>query len=370
MMPRFWPMFRKEFVQMRRDRLTLGIMIGIPIVQLLLFGYAIQTDVRHIPTVVLDESRTPASRELIAAFENTGSFRIVGHVDGRPALDAAIARGQAQAGVIVPPSYPRDLVRGVTATVQVVVDASDPLSSQSALAAAAGVGQARNIAILTAGAGRTTVPLDVRVRPRYNPGLRSPNYIVPGLVGVILTITLVLVTAMAIVRERERGTLEQLIVTPVTKTELMLGKITPYIGVGLVQMTAVLTIGRFVFDVPLTGSVLLLYAMSLVFIVASLSFGLFISTLVRTQQQAMQVAFFYVLPNILLSGFMFPRPAMPAFFQWLSLLLPLTHFLRALRSILLKGVGLEAIWPQALVLCGFAIGLITLAVRRFHKTLD
>ena len=363
-------MFRKEFIQMRRDRLTLGIMVGIPVIQLLMFGFAIQTDVRHIPTVVLDESRTPASRDIIQAFENTGSFRIVGHVDERRALDAAIARGDAQAGIVVPADYPRDLARGTTATVQVIVDASDPLSSTAALAAAAGVAQVRNLAILSAAAGRSHPPLEARVRPRYNPGLRSPNYIVPGLVGVILTITMVLVTAMAIVRERERGTLEQLIVTPISKTELMLGKIAPYIGVGMVQMTAVLVLGRFVFDVPLTGNVLLLYAIALVFVVASLSLGLFVSTLVRTQQQAMQASFFFVLPNILLSGFMFPRQAMPLVFQWLGALLPLTHFLKVLRGILLKGVGATELWQEMLLLVVFAVGLIALAVRRFQKTLD
>ena len=370
MMARFWPMFQKEFVQMRRDRLTLGIMIGIPVLQLLLFGYAIQTDVRNIPTVVVDESRTPESRDLVAAFANTGNFRVVAHADGRSELDDAIARGDAQAGIVVPHDYARDVARGATTTVQVIVDASDPLASQAAIAAAAGVAQMRSVAILAAAAGREALPVEVRVRPRYNPGLRSPVYIVPGLVGVILTITLVLVTAMAIVRERERGTLEQLIVTPITKTELMLGKIAPYVGVGLVQMTAVLVLGRFVFDVPLTGNVPLLYAMTLLFIVASLAFGLFVSTLVRTQQQAMQVSFFFVLPNILLSGFMFPRQAMPAVFQWFSLALPLTHFLTVLRGILLKGVGLDALWREGVILLGFSVVLITLAVRRFHKTLD
>jgi len=369
-MKRFWPMFRKEFIQMRRDRLTLGIMVGIPVIQLLLFGFAIQTDVRHIPTVVLDESRTPASRDIIHALENTGSFHIVGHVDDRTALDAAIARGDAQAGIVVPADYPRDLARGTTATVQVIVDASDPLSSTAALGAAAGVAQVRNLAILSAAAGRSQLPVEARVRPRYNPGLRSPNYIVPGLVGVILTITMVLVTAMAIVRERERGTLEQLIVTPITKSELMLGKIAPYVGVGMVQMTAVLVLGRFVFDVPLTGNVLLLYGIALVFIVASLALGLFVSTLVRTQQQAMQASFFFVLPNILLSGFMFPRQAMPVVFQWLGALLPLTHFLKVLRGILLKGVGATELWQEMLILALFAVGLIGLAVRRFQKTLD
>ncbi len=369
-MPRFWPMFRKEFIQMRRDRLTFGMMIGIPVIQLLVFGYAIQTDVRNLPTVVLDESRTPESRDLIAAFQNTGNFRVVAHVDGRPALDAAIARGDAQAAIVVPYDYPRHLARGTTATVQVIVDAADPLSSQAALNAAAGVAQVRNLAILSRTAGRTAIPVEARVRPRYNPGLRSPNYIVPGLVGVILTMTMVLITAMAIVRERERGTLEQLIVTPITKTELMLGKIAPYVGVGLMQMTAVLLLGRFVFDVPLTGNILLLYGVSLIFIIASLSLGLFVSTLVRTQQQAMQASFGFMLPNILLSGFMFPRQAMPEIAQWLGLLVPLTYFLKVVRGILLKGVGLDALWREVLILAAFAVVLIVASVRRFHKTLD
>ena len=346
-MKRFGPMFRKEFIQMRRDRLTLGIMVGIPVIQLLLFGFAIQTDVRHIPTVVLDESRTPTSRELIAAFQNTGNFRIVAYVDGRDALDGWIARGDAQAAILIPHDFPRDLARGTTATIQVIVDASDPLSSQAALASAAGIAQVRNLAMLSAAAHSRALPLETRIRPRYNPGLRSANYIVPGLVGVILTITMVLVTAMAIVRERERGTLEQLIVTPITKTELMLGKISPYVGVGLVQMTTVLLLGRFVFDVPLTGNVLLLYGIAFVFITASLALGLFVSTLVRTQQQAM-----------------------PAVFQWIGAFLPLTHFLKVLRGILLKGVGMSELWQEVGILLLFATVLIALSVRRFQKTLD
>ena len=370
MLPRLWPMLRKELMQMRRDRVTAGLIAGIPVIQLLLFGFAIQTDVRHIPTVVLDESRTAQSRELIAAFHNTGSFRIVGHVNGRAAIDAALARGDAQAAIVVPEDYPRDLARRRTATVQVIVDASDPLASQAALASAAGVAEVRSLALLVAETGRPGPPIEARVRPRYNPGLRSPVYIVPGLVGVILTLTLVLVTALAIVRERERGTLEQLIVTPITRTELMIGKIAPYIGVGLIQMTLVLLLGRFVFDVPLTGSVLQLYALALLFIVASLAFGLFLSTLAKNQQQAMQMSFFFILPNILLSGFMFPRQAMPVVFQWIGAALPLTHFLKVLRGILLKGVGVEALWREAAILAGFGVLLIGLAVRRFHKTLD
>ena len=364
------PMVRKEFIQMRRDRLTLAIMVAIPVVQLLLFGYAIQTDVRHIPTVVFDDSQTPESRDLIAAFENTGNFAIVARLLSRAAVDDAIARGTAQAGIVIPHDYPQALANGRTAPVQVIVDAEDPLSSQSALAAAAGVGEVENLSLLSAAAGRRVLPVDVRVRPRYNPGLRSAVFIVPGLVGVILTLTLVLVTAMAIVRERERGTLEQLIVTPITRTELMVGKITPYVAVGLVQMTTVLFLGRLVFAVPLTGSLVLLYGVTLIFIVASLSFGLFISTLVKTQAQAIQASFFFVLPNILLSGFMFPRAAMPFAARAIGLLLPLTYFLKVLRGILLKGVGLGALWPDVAALAAFGGLLMFLAVRRFHKTLD
>jgi drug efflux transport system permease protein len=369
MMSRFWPMFRKEFIQMRRDRLTFAMMVGIPVMQLLVFGYAIQTDVRNLPTVVLDQSRTPESRDIVQAFQNTGNFRMVAWVDGWPALDRALARGDAQAAIVVPYEYPRELARRRTATLQVIVDASDPLASQSAIAAAGAVAMVRSLTILTRTEGGST-PLDARVRPRYNPGLRSPNYIVPGLVGVILTMTMVIITAMAIVRERERGTLEQLIVTPITKTELMLGKIAPYVGVGLLQMTAVLILGRYVFDVPITGNIVLLYAVSLIFIVASLAFGLFISTLVRTQQQAIQASFGFMLPNILLSGFMFPRQAMPEIAQWLGLFVPLTYFLKVVRGILLKGVGLEALWEEVLILVAFAVVLIVASVRRFRKTLD
>ncbi|HYL56901.1 MAG TPA: ABC transporter permease [Gemmatimonadales bacterium] len=369
MMSRFWPMFRKEFIQMRRDRLTFAMMVGIPVMQLLVFGYAIQTDVRNLPTVVLDQSRTPESRDVVQAFQNTGNFRMVAWVDGWPALDRALARGDAQAAIVVPYEYPRELARGRTATLQVIVDASDPLASQSAIAAAGAVAMVRSLTILSRTEGGAT-PLDTRVRPRYNPGLRSPNYIVPGLVGVILTMTMVIITAMAIVRERERGTLEQLIVTPITKTELMLGKIAPYVGVGLLQMTAVLILGRYVFDVPITGNIVLLYAVSLIFIVASLAFGLFISTLVRTQQQAIQASFGFMLPNILLSGFMFPRQAMPEIAQWLGLFVPLTYFLKVVRGILLKGVGLEALWEEVLILVAFAVVLIVASVRRFRKTLD
>jgi len=366
---RLHAMIAKEFLQLGRDRLALTLMLFVPVAMLFIFGWAINTDVKHVPTAVVDLSGSVEARKLLEAFENSQYFDIRHRAANTRELTRMIDDGSAKVGVVIPPDYARELARK-QARVQVIVDASDPLSSQAALAAAAGVAQMRNLAILSAVAHRPALPLETRIRPRYNPGLRSANYIVPGLVGVILTITLVLVTAMAIVRERERGTLEQLIVTPITKTELMLGKIAPYVGVGLVQMTTVLLLGRFVFDVPLTGNVLLLYGIALVFIVASLALGLFVSTLVRTQQQAMQASFFFVLPNILLSGFMFPRQAMPALFQWIGALLPLTHFLKVLRGILLKGVGVPELWNEMAILLAFAVVLIALSVRRFRKTLD
>jgi ABC-2 type transport system permease protein len=255
--------------------------------------------------------------------------------------------------------------------VQVLVDATDPTSSQSAIGAAQLVGQAGNLEILERriGAGARRLPLDVRVRPLYNPALESALFIVPGIIGMILSNILIIITAMAIVREREHGTLEQLIVTPITRSELMIGKIAPYVGVGLVQISAVLLIGHLLFAVPIRGNLLSAYVASLVFIIANLGLGLFISTLARAQAQAMQASFFFLLPNVLLSGFMFPREAMPDAARWIGLALPLTYFLQIIRGIVLKGVGLREMWPQTLALVGFAILFFTFATMRFRKTL-
>ena len=361
-----WPMLWKEFIQMRRDRLTLAMMVVIPAIQLLLFGYAIQTEVRHLPTVVLDESRTSESRALVDVMRNTGNFDIVGTVPDRGALETAMHSGHARAALVIPPDFMSDLRRGRTAVAQMIVDAADPLASNSAMSGAALAGAARASAIAARGGARPP-PLEVRVRPWYNPGLRSAVYIVPGIIGVLLSITMILVTSLAIVRERERGTLEQLIVTPIDKTSLMLGKLVPFVLVGYVQMSVILLLGRLLFHVPFRGSALALYAITLGFIVASLGLGLFVSTMVRTQAQSIQLSFFLMLPNILLSGFMFPREAMPAPAQWIGLALPLTHYLTILRGIILKGVGLEQLWPQVLVLAGLAVLFLTLSVRRFSK---
>jgi ABC-2 type transport system permease protein len=365
----FWPMLRKEFIQMRRDRLTLGLMIGVPAIQLVLFGFAIQTEVRNLPTVVLDESRSSESRALVAAIENTGNFRLRGTVGSREELRRQIVDGKAAAAVIIPPDYTDDIKHGRTATAQVIVDAADPLASAAAIGGASQAGNARSEALL--GANRKVEPpVRIRVRPWFNPTLRSSVYIVPGIIGVLLSMTMIIINSMAVVRERERGTLEQLIVTPIDRTSLMLGKIVPFLLVGYVQMTVVILLGRVLFDVPLRGSIPLLYLLAFPFIVASLGLGLFFSTLVRTQAQAMQAGFLFIMPNILLSGFMFPRAAMPEPAQWLGLALPLTYFLEVLRGILLRGVGIEALWPELLTLCAFAIIIVALSVRRFQKTLE
>jgi ABC-2 type transport system permease protein len=364
----------KEFIQMRRDRATLGLMLGIPVMQLTLFGYAIRQDVRNLPTVIYDASRTQESRALVQQFGATGNFRIRGEV---PSYGDAIRRvdtGRARAAIVIPEDYARHVKRGRPTQVQVLVDASDPTASQSAIAAAQLVGQRGNVRLLSqqvsAAFQETRLPLEVRVRPLYNPALKSVLFIVPGIIGMILSNLLIIMTAMAIVRERESGTLEQLIVTPLTRMEIMLGKIAPYVLVGMVQLSAVLVVGHFLFRVPIRGSVPLIYVVSLLFIIASLGLGLFISTLVTRQAQAIQTSFFFLLPNVLLSGFMFPREAMPPVAAQIGLLLPLTHYLQIMRGIVLKGVGLEALWPQALALVGFSTLFITFSTLRFHKQLE
>ena len=362
----FWPMLQKEFLQMRRDRLTLAMMVVLPALQLLLFGYAIRTDVRHLPTIVWDGSRTQESRALIEAIRNTGSFDITGSVEGRAEVEERLARGDASAALIIPPDYATDLKRGRTATAQLIVDAADPLSSQSALSGASLAAAAHGAQLVNA----PPPPLDLRVRPWYNPALRSETYIVPGLIGVLLSLTMILVMSMAIVRERERGTLEQLIVTPIGKPSLMLGKIVPFVLVGYTQMTVVLILAKLIFHVPLRGSLFELYLITSGFIIANLGIGLLVSTVVRTQAQAMQASFFFLMPNILLSGFMFPRAAMPLVARWLGLLLPLTYYLEILRGILLKNVGISILWPQTLAMAGFATMLIAMSVRRFSKTIE
>lgn len=364
----------KELLQLRRDRMTLAMMVVLPLLQLLLFGYAINTDVRHIPTVVYDQDQSAESRDLARSLEATAFYDVVGHVESYADIERALRRGDARVALIVPPDYAANLARGLTAKLQLVVDGSDPQTVASATNTAASLALARSSEIMVArmrksGTGSMLQPIELEPNTWYNPDLRTAVYVVPGLIGVILTMTMVMLTSMAIARERERGTLEQLIVSPVKPIELVLGKIVPFIVIGYVQMTLILLAGRVVFRVPILGSLPLLYALSFVFIAANLALGLFFSTLAKTQQQAMQMSFFFLLPNILLSGFMFPFEGMPAPARVLAQALPLTHYLRIVRGITLKGgdfsdVRFELVWLSAIL--GV---LILLASLRFRKKL-
>ena len=364
----------KELLQLRRDKLTLAMMAILPVVLLLLFGYAINTDVRHIPTLIDDHDRSAASRDLAHRMEATGFYDFVGSVEGYDDIDHALRSGMARAALVIPSHYSADLARGATAHVQLVVDGSDPQIVGSAQNTAASLVDARSAELRIerlARVGGHLSPEPIALLPDilYNPDQRTAVYVVPGLIGVILTMTMVMLTAMAMARERERGTLEQLVVSPVRPLELVIGKIFPYVAIGYVQMTLILVFARVVFDVPVRGSLLLLYALALFFIAANLAIGLFFSTLAQTQQQAMQMSFFFLLPNILLSGFMFPFEAMPRPAQWLSQALPLTHFLRIVRGVVLKGSTFADLSTELLWLVSILALLILFSSLRFRKKL-
>lgn len=363
----------KELLQLRRDRLTLAMMMVLPIVQLLLFGYAINTDVRHIAMVVYDQDESAPSRDLARSLEATGFYDLHGRVESYEQIDRVLRSGDARVALVIPPRYGSDVISGRGARVQLVTDGSDPQVVASATNTAASLVAARSGELLLARLARTGAPaappIELEPSIRYNPDLRTAVYVVPGLIGVILTMTMVMLTAMAIARERERGTLEQLIVSPVRSIELMIGKIVPYVAIGYVQMSVVLVLGRVVFDVPISGSMPLLFALTFFFIAANLALGLFFSTLAKTQQQAMQMSFFFLLPNILLSGFMFPFEAMPRSAQWLAQGLPLTHYLRIVRGLVLKGSGLGDLVGEVLWLSAILVALVALASLRFRKKL-
>lgn len=372
-MHRLGALLIKEFIQMRRDRLTFAMMIGLPVLQLLLFGFAINTDVKHLSTIVFDQSLQQEGRDLLASFRSSEYFDLRYEAKSYAEVTASIEQGQTKVGVIIPPDYAENIKHGRSAPVQVIVDASDSMAASSAIAAAQMLGQVKSQEILskklTGSSGSHTInmPVDVRIRPWYNPDFISAFYMVPGILGIVLTMTMVMITSMAIVREREKGTLEQLIVTPMKTYEMMLGKIIPYIFVGYVQASLALLVGSFVFHVPLRGSLALLFGLTTIFIVASLSLGILISTIAQTQMQAMQMSFFIFMPSVLLSGFMFPREAMPQFFYYLGDLLPLTFYLEILRGIVLKGIGLNFLWSQVMALLAYILAVFILSVVKFQK---
>ena len=373
---RMMALIRKEFIQIVRDPRTLYIVLAIPVFQLFLLGYTATTDVRNVALAVFDQSRGPASRDLLDAYRAADYFRLAYDVESEQELRTLIDDGMARAGLIIPPDFESKVLAGETAEVAFVLDGSDPNVASTSLAAAQLIGQAHSTQLTVerlAAQGMSTATrqaIDVRARVWYNPDLVSAYFMIPALIGMILQLLTSLLTASAIVRERERGTIEQLIVTPIRSHELILAKIIPYALIGFFDTIEILVIGTWWFHVPIRGSLGLLLLLSALFLAGSLGVGLFVSTVAKTQQEAIMLVYFTMLPTIFLSGFLFPLAAMPRVLQWVSYAIPLRYFLIIIRSILLKGVGASALTGEIIAMAIFATVVLTAAVLRFRKRLD
>jgi len=364
---------RKEFVQMRRDRLTFAMIVGIPILQLVLFGYAINTDPKSLPTAVVDYDKSAYSRSVVRGLENTRYFAVTEVPGGEAGADRLLERGDVQFAVVIPPDFSRRLERGERPTLLVAADATDPAATGNALAALNALATTvlrYDLAGPLARLAPDAAPFDVVVQRRYNAEGITQYNIVPGLLGVILQMTMVMMTAFAITRERERGTFENLLATPALPLEVMAGKIAPFILVGFVQAAIILGAARLLFDVPMIGSLLLLFGAMILFIASLLALGFTISTVARNQLQAMQMTFFFFLPSLLLSGFMFPFRGMPRWAQAVGEVFPLTHFLRIVRGILLKGNGAADVAPHLWPIAAFMLAVAAIALVRYRRTLD
>jgi len=372
-MARFWAVALKELVQMRRDRLTFAMIVGIPILQLVLFGYAINTDPKNLPTAVVDYDRSDLTRSITQGLANTGYFQLRA-VPGEAEADRLLARGDVQFALVFPPDFTRRLLRGEHPGALVAADATDPAATGNALSAVnqlASTVLAHDLTGPTASlATAGTAAFTLNLQRRYNPEGITQYNIVPGLLGVILQMTMVMMTAFAITRERERGTFENLLATPATPLEVMTGKIVPYIFVGFAQSAIILVAAKLLFDVPMQGSLLLLFGAMVLYIASLLALGFTISTVARNQLQAMQMTFFFFLPSLLLSGFMFPFRGMPGWAQALGEIFPLTHFLRIVRGVLLKGNGGAETWPSLVPILAFMLVAGVLAMLRYRRTLD
>jgi ABC-2 type transport system permease protein len=363
----------KEFIQLRRDRLTFGMIIGIPVLQLILFGYAINADPKRLPTAVLAADSGPYARSLVSALQTSGYYRIDHHAANEQELENLLAHGAVQFAVTIPENFSRRVVRGERPVLLIEADASDPSATGNAIAALSQISLnalARDLRGPLAELAAHPPPVDIRVHRRYNPEGVTAYNIVPGLIGTILTMTMVLMTGLAMTRERERGTFENLLSTPALPIEVMTGKIVPYIMIGLIQVSLIIAAALALFDVPMQGDPLLLYFVVLIFIAANLTLGITFSSIARNQLQAMQMTFFFFLPSILLSGFMFPFRGMPEWAQWLGSLLPLTHFLVLVRGIMLKGNELHELWPQIWPILAFMLAVIAIGLRFYKRTLD
>jgi ABC-2 type transport system permease protein len=370
---RFIAVLVKEFVQMRRDRLTFAMMVGVPVMQLVLFGFAINMDPKGLPTAVVSAETSVFSRSLVRAMENSGYFRVIARPPSVEEGERMLARGEVQFLLEVPAGFSRRLQRGERPAVLVVADATDPAATGNAVTALQNLNLTaidRDLAGPLASLRASPAPFEVRVHRRYNPEVVTQYNIVPGLMGVVLTMTMVMMTSIAMTRERERGTMENLLATPVRPFEVMLGKIVPYILIGYVQVVVILVAAKHLFAVPMVGSLALLSAVLVLFIAANLAIGFTFSTLARSQMQAMQMTFFFFLPSMLLSGFMFPFRGMPGWAQAIGELLPLTHFLRVVRGILLKGNGWADVAPDVWPLAAFLGIAAAVAMSRYRETLD
>jgi ABC-2 type transport system permease protein len=371
--PGFWgrtrAMLIKEFIQLKRDRVSFAMIIMIPLMQLVLFGYAINTTPRHLPTAVLLQESSDVGRSILAALENTRYFRVTHHVRTAAEIDRLLASGAVLFAIEIPAGFERALRRGERPAMLVAADATDPVAAGSALGA---LDQVVHTALRHDRAlpDDGTSPFEIRTHARYNPAASTPLNIVPGLVGTILTMTMLIFTALSVTRELERGTMESLLAMPITPLEIMLGKIVPYVLVGLVQATLIVGAGVLLFGVPIVGNLALLAALSTLFIATNLSIGYSFSTVAQNQLQAMQMSMMFFLPNILLSGFMFPFAGMPVWAQWIGEALPLTHFIRIVRAIMLKGATFADLQYDALALAGLMLIAMTIAVTRFRRTLD
>jgi ABC-2 type transport system permease protein len=370
---RLWAIVLKEFIQMRRDRVTFAMMIGVPLMQLMLFGFAINSDPKHLPTAIRDADHGPFARTLVAALGNSDYFALTREATTEAEAQQLLQLGEVQFVLNIPEDFTRKLLRGERPTVLIEADATDPAATGPALSAVNAIAATVFDRDLTGPLTRLrakTGPVDFEIHAHYNPENITQYNIVPGLMGIVLTMTMVMITGLAITRERERGTMENLLATPVRPFEVMVGKILPYIAVGYIQVTLILVAARFIFNVPMVGSLPLLYAMALIFITANLAVGITFSTLAQNQLQAVQMSFFFFLPSILLSGFMFPFRGMPEWAQWIGTCLPNTHFLRIVRGILLKGNGLAEIAPEIWPLLLFLAVAMTIGVKRYRQTLD
>ncbi|MBT8085318.1 MAG: ABC transporter permease [Woeseia sp.] len=362
-MIRLMAVMRKEFQQLRRDRITLAMIVGIPVIQILLFGYAINFDVRDLSAAVANQAQSHASRQFIDRLQQSQVMRVTEYVDTAEILEEKLRRGEISIGVYIPPDFDRRVIDPLRPAAQLLIDGADPTILNI-------VNRLRSMPLSLDDLQTTAAESTIELRPYYNPEGRTAVNVVPGLIGIILTLTMMLFTAVAIVREREHGNLELLINTPVSTTQLMVGKIIPYVLIGLVQLALIVGVGRMLFAVPVRGSLIDLYIAAAVFIAANLSLGLFLSTVARSQFQAMQLTFFILLPSILLTGFVFPFDGMPLAARWIGEVLPNTHFIRMTRGIMLREASVWELYPELLALLLFTVIAMTAAIRRFSRRLD